>query len=397
MPRKNRVMGSHRRALRWAGCTVGTAVLLIVILVGIWLLRPNRAQIERDLGMETWDVVNDGSHNSNTDMIVWNDEFYLIYASSPYHFASDKSRLNLLRSDDAREWERIATFGAAGEDIRDPKLAIIGGRMFLYALKNREFTAEPYQTVYTVSDDAINWAPFREIEPTGWLFWRPKRLDDTWFVPAYWHEHGKSALLRSTDGVNWSIHAVIHEGDRNDETAIEFLSDGRMIATARLEMSDSYFGHPEGCTLIAVAEAPFKDWTSNTRSFVTRLDGPALFTYKGRVYAVGRYQPDPGGPFTRQGSIFSRKRTSLFLVQEDDLVGLSDLPSAGDTSYAGVVIRGDDLYICYYTSAIDRDYPWLLGMVRPSSIRMARIDLPSLEILAATRSRESLQNEGGAL
>ncbi len=385
MSRKNRLMGTCRRALRWTGCILGTVVLLAVIVVGVWLFRPNRAQIEEALGMETWNVVNDGRHNSNTDMIVWNDEFYLIYASSPYHFASGKSRLNLLRSDDALEWEQIATFDAAGEDIRDPKLAIIGSRMFLYALKNREFTAEPYQTVCTVSDDAVNWSPFREIEPQGWLFWRPKRLDDTWFVPAYWHEHGKSALLRSTDGVNWTVHAVIHEGDRNDETAIEFLADGRMIATARLEVSNSYFGHPEGCTLIAIAEAPFKAWISTARSFLTRLDGPNLFTYNGSVYAVGRYQPDPGGPFTRQGSIFSRKRTSLFLVREDGLIRLSDLPSAGDTSYAGVVVRGDDLYICYYTSAIDRDYPWLLGMVLPSSIRIAKVDLPSLETLAADK------------
>jgi hypothetical protein len=390
--RINRVIRTWRRALRGTACIVGTVVLLTAILVGVWLLRPNRAQIEEELGMETWDAVTDGAHNSNTDMIFWNDRFYMVYASSPYHFASGNSRLNLLRSVDAREWEWIATFDAAGEDIRDPKLAIIGGRMFLYALKNRELTAEPYQTVYTVSDDAINWSPFREIEPQGWLFWRPKRLEDTWFVPAYWHEHGKSALLRSTDGVNWTIHTVIHEGDRNDETAIEFLPDGRMLATARLEMSDSLFGHPEGCTLIAVAEVPFTDWTSITRSLLTRLDGPNLFSYKGQVYAVGRYQPYPGGPLTKQGSIFSRKRTSLFLVREDGLVRLSDLPSAGDTSYAGVVIRGGDLYICYYTSDTDRDYPWLLGMVLPSSIRMAKVGLPGLETLAMSKSSDLLQN-----
>jgi len=389
---KNRVMGTCRRALRWAGCVVGAVLLLTAILVGVWLLRPNRAQIEPDLGMETWDVVTDGSHNSNTDMIFWNDRFYMVYASSPYHFASGKSRLNLLRSDDALEWERIATFDAAGEDIRDPKLTVIRDRMFLYALKNRQFTAEPYQTIYTVSDDTINWSPFSEILPTGWLFWRPKRVDDTWFVPAYWHEHGKSALLRSTDGVNWTMHAVIHEGDRNDETAIEFLSDGRMIATARLEMTNSYFGHPQACTLIAVAEPPFTDWTSSTRSFLTRLDGPNLFSYDSQVYAVGRYQPNPRGLLTQQGSILSRKRTSLFLVREDRLIHLSDLPSAGDTSYAGVVTRGNDLYICYYTSAIERDYPWLLGMVFPSSIRMARVHLPSLEKLAMAKTRDLLQN-----
>ena len=57
---------------------------------------------------------------------------------------------------------------------------------------------------------------------------------------------------------------------------------------------------------------------------------------------------------------------------------LSDLPSAGDTSYAGAVIRDGDLYVAYYTSRIDRDYPWLLGMFLRSDVRMARIPVEAL-------------------
>jgi hypothetical protein len=362
--------------------------LALVLLLGYWYLRPNRATVSESLTLQSWDVVNDGAHNSNTDMIYWNDAFYLVHASSPFHFASKESRLVILHSEDARAWEEIARFDAAGEDIRDPKLAAIHGRLFLYALKNRAFTAEPYQTVYAVSADGIAWSGFREIEPQGWLFWRPKTADGvTWYAPAYWYEHGRAALLQSADGEQWTSHALIYEGDRNDETAIEFLPDGRMIATGRLEMSDSWLGHPEGGTLIALAEPPFEQWVPIAKSPVTRLDGPSLFSYNGQVYAVGRYQPHVSGPFGWQGSIFSRKRTSLFLVREDGLVYLTDLPSAGDTSYSGVVILGDELYVSYYTSDVGKDYPWILGMVRPSSVRVAKIDLPSLEALAQTAGR----------
>jgi hypothetical protein len=332
---------------------------------------------------ETWTAVDDGRHNSNTDLIYWNDAFHLIHASSPFHFASEDSRLHILRSTDGRNWHQIAEFDAAGEDIRDPKFAPIGDRLFLYALKNTDFTAEPYQTVYAVSEDGVAWSDFGEIEPRGWLFWRPKTQDgETWYAPAYWHEHGKAALLRSTDGENWTTVSEIHEGDRGDEPAVEFLPDGRLLATVRLEMSDSWRGHPEGSTLIATSEPPFETWQPSTKSQVTRLDGPALFTYNDKVYAVGRYQPHVAGPFDWQGSIFSRKRTALFLVEEDRLTYLSDLPSSGDTSYSGVVRRGDYLYVSYYTNDVKRDYPWILGMVSPSAIRMARINLPSLEALA---------------
>ncbi len=66
----------------------------------------------------------------------------------------------------------------------------------------------------------------------------------------------------------------------------------------------------------------------------------------------------------------------------DALVWLSDLPSAGDTSYAGAVLRDGYLYTTYYTNDTRRDYPWLLGLVMPSDIMMARIPLENLERLA---------------
>ena len=61
-----------------------------------------------------------------------------------------------------------------------------------------------------------------------------------------------------------------------------------------------------------------------------------------------------------------------------DLIYLSDLPSCGDTSYTGVVIRGGDVYVSYYTNDVHTDYPWILGMVRPSDIRIAKIPLARL-------------------
>jgi hypothetical protein len=45
-------------------------------------------------------------------------------------------------------------------------------------------------------------------------------------------------------------------------------------------------------------------------------------------------------------------------------------------------LRGDDLSLCYYTSEIRRDRPWLIGMVLPSGSRMARLSLSQLEALA---------------
>jgi hypothetical protein len=379
-----------KNILRTTGIILGVPVLALVLLLAYWLLRPNRAKVNPDVVLETWNVTDDNQHNSNTDLIEWHDRFYIAYVSSPYHFASDASILHVQRSNDmGRTWEEITAFNPPGEDIRDPKFAIIGERLFLYALKNTNFIAEPYISVYAYTEDGTGWTPFETVpELDGWLFWRPKTQDgEIFYNAAYWYEHGESILLQSTDGIRWERISTIYQGGRNDETAIEFLPDDRLIATSRLEYGETtgaIFGDTRGATMIAVAEPPYAAWTVRTQSKVTRLDGPYLFTYNGRTYAVGRYQPDLGksGPLTAQGSSLARKRTAVFEVREHGLAYLTDLPSAGDTSYVGLIVVDDVAYATYYTSPVNHDYPWVIGMLSPSAVVMAKIDLRSMETLA---------------
>ncbi len=377
-----------RRAARLLPACVALAMILaagLASVIAYWAYRPNGSLIDPKAGIQTWAAVSDGMHNSNTDLTFWRGQFYLIHARSRWHFGSDRCKLLLWRSPDARTWERVAEFGIPQQDIRDPKLAVIHDRLFAYALRNITFNPEPCMTAVTYSDDGNAWTPLQDVDPKGWLFWRPKTRDGTtWYVPAYWNEHGKSILLSSTDGLHWSEVSIIHEGDRNDETAIEFLPDGRMIATARLEFSEDYFGDARACTLIAVAQPPYREWSS-AKSYETRLDGPCLFSYDGEVYALGRRNPDPQGFLNHYGSILGRKRTSLYKVEEYRLLFLTDLPSAGDTSYIGAVMKDGELFASYYTSRIDRDFPWIMGMLSASDIRIARMPLSNLKLLAKNR------------
>ncbi len=376
--------------LKIIGQILGITLLVVLFLLGYWYLRPNRAQVNPDVVVETWAITDDNAHNSNTDMILWNDVFYLSYVSSPYHFGNDESMMHIFRSfDQGRTWQEVSTYNPPGEDIRDPKFALIDNKLFLYALKNTSFIAEPYVSVYATSEDGVNWTDFETVpDLDGWLFWRPKTRDGKIFYnAAYWYEHGESILIKSTDGINWEIVSTIYRGGRNDETEIEFLPDGRMLATARLEYgeaTDAIFGDVRGSTLIAVAEPPYDEWSESVQSLVTRLDGPYLFTYHDRIYAAGRYQPDLGksGPLTAQGSALARKRTALYEVREGGLAYLTDFPSNGDTSYVGLVMDGDVAYMTYYTSPLAHDFAWVMGMLLPTEIRMVKVDLLAMEELA---------------
>ena len=357
------------------------------------LLPARAAGVNGDVVRETWDAVADGAHNANTDLTFFEGWFWLVHQTSPYHLGSSRSRLLLWRSRDARAWEKVREFkNETGREYRDPKFAQINGRLFLYMLPNLTMLALPTTTVFTSSADGLEWAPVREINPAGWLFWRPKTRDGTtWYVTAYWHRHGRSILLSSTDGERWQIVSQINDGEGNDETDFEFLPDGRILATARLEgNTDTAWGDPHASTLIAVAAPPYTQWT-HARSNVTRFDGPCLFPYNGHIYGIARYQATRARRIAELGGMYSRKRTSLFAVDETGLRYLCDLPSAGDTSYAGIVVRGDELIASYYTTDPKRDVPWAIGMFGPTHIRMARIDLPALERLAGARMTQELQ------
>jgi len=373
-----------------------TYLLLALAVALLWAWRrPNRAVVDPRLDLETWEVVGDGLHNSNTDLLYWRDAFWLVHAASPWHLGSKQCRLVVRRSADGRAFEWVSELQVPGQDIRDPKLAVIGGRLFLYALPNAGLYATPHGTLFSTSEDGVTWARLRPVEisgvaageETGWLLWRPKTRDGvTWVVPAYWRDHGRSILLATEDGVHFRRVSTIWEGDANDETDVEFLPDGRLLATARLEITpDALFGNRNAHTLLAVAEPPYERWRY-AHSAITRLDGPALFAHGGRVYAVARFQPPPFRRGTWQASTFARKRTALYLVEPERLVHLSDVPSAGDTSYAGVVLREGQLWFSYYTSDVRRDWPWLLGMFLRSEIRMGRVSLEKLEALALAKA-----------
>ena len=364
------------------GLLILALVLAAVIPILYWRYRsPSDIHVAESLNLEVWTAVPPDAHHSNTDLIKYKGKYLLAHATSPWHFASPKCKLVIRSSEDGKQWTVLSEIHVPGEDVRDPKLAVIDGKLILYFLRNTEkFLAEPTGNSYCISDDGVTWTEPKELSIEGWLLWRPKTMDGvTFYMPAYWWEHGKSMLFKTTDGINWSEVGMIYEGDRNDETAISFKPDGTMIMTARLEIDPNRWGyHPDAHTLIGAASPPYTDWKLS-RSHETRLDGPYLFQIGERTYAVGRRQV---GGASHNGSAWGAKRTSLYLVLPDRLVYLSDLPSNGDTAYAGVVVEEDTVLVSYYTSPIGRDYIWLMGMLSNSSIEMARFKIEDLERLA---------------
>ena len=59
------------------GTILGVFLLGILLVLAYWYFRPNRAHVDTNVVVDSWDIANDGQHNSNTDMIMWNGETYI--------------------------------------------------------------------------------------------------------------------------------------------------------------------------------------------------------------------------------------------------------------------------------------------------------------------------------
>lgn len=358
-------------------------------------------------------------HNSNTDLIYYGGYFYCIHAQTKWHLYDDNGCMLIKRSKDAKTWEDAAKLVVTGKDVRDPKFAIIKKNLFVYFLINEKFDPSPHTTYWTFTQDGLHWsipkelttisvnhrtrAGVRKVMQGGWNLWRPKTKDNAvWYViasgekplllptgqPSHTDVSTITVLLSSTDGVLWQEVSEVYTPYGNGEPELEFLPDGSIIATLRcgsLGTGGYEFGNPTGNTIIAIAEKPYVKWCY-AHSFITRLDGGTLFSIKGRMFAAGRNHL---GPRSDLGNHVATKRTAIYEVLPDKLIHLFDLPSNGDTAYTGVVVKDGMVYVSYYTSPIEKDYPWIIGICfkTKTDVRMATFTTEGLlKVADAKRS-----------
>ncbi|MHA1734551.1 MAG: hypothetical protein ACTSU5_21655 [Promethearchaeota archaeon] len=232
-----------KRALQ--GVLLGFVFLLVLLgsLVLLWAVRPNTSRVNPHLEFSSWTAVSNGRHNANTDLVRWRGHYYFIYANQPGNQGSTSTFLSVNRGMDLHDMTEVAQLRVPGEDIRDPKFAVMGDQLFIFYLKNRGFMADPYTTAFVNSSDGLHFSEAREVVGLeGWLFWRPKTLDNvTWYCTASSAPQRECVLLKSTDGFNWTKVSSILKG-----------------------------------TGLAVAAPPYLTW-NYTLDKLTKFDGPALF------------------------------------------------------------------------------------------------------------------------
>jgi hypothetical protein len=235
--------------------------------------------------------------------------------------------------------------------------------------------------VITTTKDGITWTPFENVAPPTWSFWRVKANKGTYYSAAYEDGDNSVSLFSSTDGHAWTKGAQIYgvAADTPLETELVFMPSDRMLALVRMDGTDAellgYSGRLR--TKVCWSMPPYATWDCPQELTGQRLDGPVAMWWQNRLFLVARKHIQDGT---------GRKRTSLFEITGTldggpiDIKEWGELPSASDTSYAGIgMIDANRAVVHWYSGDIVLDKDWVVGLFDLTDIWQATIDFTKLK------------------
>jgi hypothetical protein len=325
-------------------------------------------------------------HNENTDMIAWSGALWLVHRTALGQGLGPNCALHVYRSTDggATFAESARIEAPVDRDLRDPHFYVVGSELHIEALTRVGPGAQRDSLVDTVavnvhSSDGVAWSDQVPIGPHGWSFWRVKEQAGTYYTAAYQDGDLQVVLYASTDGLAWTAVGTIYDvsADTPLETELTFLPSGRLLALVRMDGTDAELLGDQGRlrTKVCWALPPYTTFACPSELDGERLDGPVSFFVDSRLFVIARKHLQGTG----------RKRTALFEITgtlEGGPIAIVEsgvLPSAGDTSYAGVVFPdAEHALVSWYSSDLALDEPWVIGMADLSDIWLGQIDVTRL-------------------
>lgn len=335
-------------------------IILSLLLTGLLILNgcdgddidPRSAPIvdpnEAVAGMSVSKIWDNGTHSAFTSIIKYGDQYYISFREGETHIFNSRGeadgKVRIISSTDGEEWNSVALLSVSGLDLRDPKLSITPDGRLMVIMAGAKYVNKVLESRTPMVSFSSNGTDFstpsnatlnaESSTGTDWI-WRVTWHGDTGYGICYsLNESGASTifLVKTTDGVNYSQVTKLDVGGAPNESTVQFLPDGRMVAIVRRDGSDcnGFWG---------ISEEPYTSWTWSTVSF--RIGGPDLLvldesstiilgarSYDNNEYKTALYSGSYSGSFVKT------------LV----------LQSSGDTGYPGLLKVGEELWVSYYSS-----------------------------------------------
>ncbi|MFO0650155.1 MAG: hypothetical protein U0326_28295 [Polyangiales bacterium] len=324
-----------------------------------------------------------GNSNNNLDVARLGGRTYLAWRTAPDHFASTMTQMFVVSSSDEQTW-RFEQRLSADRDLREPRFLVLGARLFLYVsrLGTNPLAFEPQGISVTERRADGTWTPLENLYEPGFLAWRTRVERGTAYMVGYLHGENEYLfnglpidveLLTTTDGRAWNpvdpARRAVYRGG-GSEADFTLGDDGTLYAVIRNEAGDAT---GFGSTICRAPRGDLANWTAHRPA---QIDSPLMFRHDGEAYprrATRRLRRATGAYdlMERDMTYVSQvvrnqldyrnrpKRCSLwrYVQGEDRIAFVLDLPSRGDTCFAGILdgATPDERVLYNYSSPVDGD------------------------------------------
>lgn len=291
------------------------------------------------------------THSAFTDLIHFQDHWYCVFREGTAHVSPDGA-LQVLKSADGKKWESAARLTSPTADLRDAKICVTptGQLMLCGAGALHQPANARHQSMTWYSDDGTNWSDAIAIGPPNYWIWRITWHDGKAYGVGYHTvEPRETQLFVSEDGHTFSKLGKPFSIDGfSNEASLVFHSDDTALCLVRRD------GKPNDA-LLGTSKPPYTHW--NWKSVGQYVGGPSLMQLpSGKHLVAGRRLNGPA-------------KTVLWQIDADtaELNELAVLPSGGDTSYPGLVLKDGLLWMSYYSSHEGKTAIYLAKIKLPTS------------------------------
>ncbi|WP_420935265.1 hypothetical protein ACOJR9_05010 [Alteromonas sp. A081] len=235
----------------------------------------------------------------------------------------------------------------SGTDLRDPKFSFDGERLIItaYAKTVLDDGSLSRRMVSYSSDKGLSWSEPHHFGDDTWWIWNCDWFKKTAYGFAYNRKAEFISLykgnpLQSMELYQKNVFGLEKSGKGYpNESALLFDKRGNAFVFLRRDADtfSAQFGH---------STPPYLNWEWHDLGIY--IGGPAaVFLGEGKFLVSGRHVDWETRSFST--------RIWHFDVKLKKLTELITLPSGGDTSYPGLVLNDDILYVSYYSSHCDEE------------------------------------------
>jgi hypothetical protein len=278
------------------------------------------------------DIVISENHLGFPDLIRYNDMWYVIYRESDGHVGT-YGIVKVLKSKDFNKWEEIFTCELEGWDLRDPKFSWDKSRNKLYLHFHAAFLQDNrasrkdlyieynHTNGFSINDIKEICVPHRY--KNIWL-WRPEWNNGIFYCIGY-----NPAVI---DGIALFIYPEI-TASPDIIPLLEYIDASE--ATIRFNNDDVYclVRRNNDNTFLGKATIDKIDDFSWSEIPLFAFGGPNMLLTDGAIFIGGR----------QNGLFIGKMNPKNYSITE-----MEKLPAGGDSSYPGMVLFCNELYIVYY-------------------------------------------------